>query len=165
MDIKANQTHDREKLIAKGYKPTGITAMDGRFEITRQPKGVYGATVTWNIWDYAAGDFTSIYAARTLRSAKNSLDADSKMQVSLEVECDVRNAQGDHWATFPDGTGSWISGSQCREAGWKRLSGKWYLPNGKEASCMDYPVVERPRPVSLQAARLAQMKRATEVSE
>lgn len=82
--------HSREDqralLIAQGWKPTGITAMDGRFEIVRQPKGAWGAKVTWGVWDYSYASMGS-GANATLKRAKVNLQIWAEMVVAHELRC------------------------------------------------------------------------------
>jgi len=121
LPIHIGDSRDDQKalLIASGFKPTGFTAMDGRFEVIRQPKGVYGTKVTWTIWDYNWADEVSIYASDTLKAAKASLQFLAERRLHDEMDTEMKCQAGWHCAGYLDGSDRWFSPEECRAAGWK----------------------------------------------
>ncbi len=107
------------KLLEAGYKPTGFTAMDGRFEVIRQPAGAYGSKVTWNVWDYGAdgcGDWVQIYGIKTLQQAKARLAEYAERRLKGEVTEEVHYANHDHYAAWLDTAGVWYTPAECKAA-------------------------------------------------
>lgn len=144
--IHIGDSRDDQKvlLIASGFKPTGFTAMDGRFEVIRQPKGVYGPAVTWTIWDYNWADKISIYAVDTLKDAKASLRFLAERRLHDEMDLEMKCEAGWHCGAYPDGSERWFSPEECRAAGWKMGPDEdgsiyWLMPNGSHANLDSYP--------------------------
>lgn len=102
----------REAHEKCGYKFTGIKDSLGRFEVVRQPKGVYGAQHTWSIWDNRS---QSLMGGRPFFTRKQSvvgMEEFSNRVIQRETEYDFRISQGQELTSYPDGSSFWSDGTQ-----------------------------------------------------
>lgn len=112
--VEADNPEDAHKKC--GYKFTGKFDSLGRFEIVRQPKGVYGAAPTWMIWDHRSkGKASDAYF--TLKSVKEDLEKHANSVIASEVEYEFRRSQGQELKSYPDGSSFWTDGTQWTPGG------------------------------------------------
>jgi hypothetical protein len=101
-----------------GYKFTGHFDSLGRFEIVRQPEGVYGAKATWQVWDHTWKDIQNGTPWETLKSAKLGIEAHANDVIQRETEYDARTQDGDELESYPDRSSFWKkSGKQWNVGG------------------------------------------------
>jgi len=151
--MKGTVREQKEKFLAAGCKPTGFTAMDGRFEVIRLPAGVHGCKVTWNVWDYNParewGDWVQIYGIDTLKRANERLVDYAARTLKGEISRQVHYANNDHFASWPDTVGKWYTAAECKAASWKLKTfhdeddgvpyKMWVMPDGKIATLSNHP--------------------------
>jgi hypothetical protein len=135
-----------DQYIRCGYELTGFTAIDGRFEVIRQPKGVYGARVTWGVWDHHDDTLEgNVWVPtrlggtpwETMKSAKAGLQSRAEDVTRGEISVQTKEAWHHHFAAWPDTAERWYSPEHCRKAGWKLTNTQfdgtwlkvWTMPN------------------------------------
>lgn len=81
----------RAKLLEEGYKLTGITDFDGRFEIVREPITADTPTVRrWVIWDYQQNEHLWFYELVRTNSKKAML-AQFAERTHEKVEAELKH--------------------------------------------------------------------------
>ena len=101
-----------EAHLKLGYRLTGIRDSLRRFEIMRQPEGVYGAKATWTLWDHRYKDRVGGTPWVTRKAAAKGLEEFTNKVIQRQTEYEFRINQGQTLTNYPDGSTFWSDGTQ-----------------------------------------------------